>query len=212
MKVDPYKNIAKFYDRIFEPLNRGLRGIGMKMLSPKEGMNVLDVGCGTGIQLKLYQNAGCIVSGIDLSPSMLQVARNRLGYDAGIYLGDASCMPYKDEKFDLIIMSTVLHEMPPETRDDVLIETKRTCKKNGHILLIDFHPGPIRPIKGWINKGIILMAELAAGRGHFRNYRDFIARNGLASLISAHKLSIDQEKIVAGGTIALYVLSPSSKS
>ena len=207
MRVDPYKNFAKFYDRLFEPLNRGLRAIGVKMFPPQEGMNVLDVGCGTGIQLKFYQNAGCVVSGIDLSPSMLQVARNRLGDDARICLGDASCMPFENERFDLIIMSTVLHEMSPKTRDDVLVEAKRTCKKNGHVLLIDFHPGPVRPIKGWISKAIILMAEIAAGREHFRNYRDFIARDGLASLISVHKLSINQRKIVAGGSFALYLLS-----
>jgi demethylmenaquinone methyltransferase/2-methoxy-6-polyprenyl-1,4-benzoquinol methylase len=212
MKVDPYQNIAKFYDRLFEPLNRGLRGIGMKMFPPRRGMHVLDVGCGTGVHLNDYQNAGCTVSGIDLSPSMLQVARNRLGGRACLYLGDATRMPYKDKSFDLIIMSTVLHEMLSGARDDVILEAKRTCRETGHILLIDFHPGPIRLIKGWINKGIILMAEIAAGRDHFRNYRDFIARDALAGLIFAHNLSIDQEKVVAGGTIALYLLSPSPKS
>ncbi|UCE41523.1 MAG: methyltransferase domain-containing protein [Candidatus Aminicenantes bacterium] len=207
MKVDPYKNIAKFYDRLFEPLNRGLRALGMKMLPPEEGMQILDVGCGTGIHLQLYQRAGCIISGIDLSPSMLLVARNRLGDSANLCLGDASKMPYQDKRFDLIIMSTVLHEMPPGVRDAVIDESKRTCKQDGRILLIDFHPGPIQPLKGWINKTIILMAEIAAGRKHFKNYRDFINRQGLASLISTHRLLVVQEKIVAGGNVVLYLLS-----
>ncbi len=208
MKVDPYKNIARFYDRVFEPLNRGMRAIGMKIFPPKEGMHVLDVGCGTGIHLELYQRAGCIVSGIDLSPSMLRVARKRLGEDANLYLGDASNMPYSDRRFDLIIMSTVLHEMPSAVRDAVIYESKRTCKQDGRILLIDFHPGPIQPLKGWINKSIILIAELAAGQEHFRNYRDFIKRDGLAGLISTCGLSVDQKKIVAGGNMALYLLAP----
>jgi len=208
MKADPYKNIASFYDRVFEPLNRGLRALGMKMFPPKKGMHVLDIGCGTGIHLKLYQRAGCSVSGIDLSPSMLHIARNRLGESANLFLGDASLMPYQDGKFDLIIMSTVLHEMPSGVRDAVIDESTRTCKENGRILLIDFHPGPFQPLKGWINKGIILMAEIAAGREHFKNYRDFIARDGLTGLISIHGLSVDQEKIVAGGNIAMYLLSP----
>ena len=45
---DQYKNIARWYDRIFEPLNCGLRMIGMKIYPPKAGMDVLDIGCGTG--------------------------------------------------------------------------------------------------------------------------------------------------------------------
>lgn len=206
MKIDPYKRVAKFYDAVFEPLNKGLRSIGMKMFPPQEGMIVLDVGCGTGIHLERYQKAGCKVFGIDLSPSMLQIARDRLEASAELQVGDASNMPYSDDKFDLIIMSTVVHEMPPDVRSAVIEESKRTLKENGRILLIDFHPGPIRPLKGWINKSIITLAEIAAGREHFKNYRHFIANKGLPALVSAHGLSVEQEKVVSGGCIALFLL------
>ena len=205
-KGDPYKRIAQIYDRIFEPVNGGLRELGVRMFPPFEGMTVLDVGCGTGIHLERYQKAGCQVFGIDLSPSMLRVARNRLGVSANLYMGDASNMPYSDNKFDLIIMSTVLHEMPSEVRSAVINESKRTLIEDGRILLIDFHPGPIQPLKGWLNKSIITLAEIAAGREHFKNYRDFMTNKGLPELISTHALSIDQKKIVSGGNIALFLL------
>lgn len=207
MKVDPYGKIANLYDTLFEPLISGLRAIGMKMFPPREGMVVLDVGCGTGVHLELYQKAGCNVFGIDQSPSMLQVARNRLGESANLYMGDASNMPYPDKEFDLIIISTVLHEMPRAVRSAVIDESKRTLNEDGRILLIDFHPGPKRPLKGWIYKSIITFAEIGAGREHFKNYRDFIANKGLPELISTHGLSIDKEKIVSGGNIALFLLS-----
>ncbi len=206
MKIDPYKRIAKLYDSLFEPLNKGLRAIGMKMFPSKDGMLVLDVGCGTGVHLERYQKTGCQVFGIDLSPSMLQVARNRLGVSANLCMGDASNLPYSDNKFDLIIMSTVLHEMPSAVQSAVINESKRTLKEDGRILLIDFHPGPIQPIKGWINKSIITLAEIAAGREHFKNYRNFMANKGLPALISTHGLSVEQEKIVSGGNIALFLL------
>ncbi len=206
MKIDPYKRIAKLYDTLFEPLNKGLRAIGMKMYPPREGMAVLDVGCGTGIHLEHYQRAGCTVFGIDQSPSMLQIAHNRLGESANLYMGDASNMPYADKEFDLIIISTVLHEMPSAVRSAVINESKRTLNEDGRILLIDFHPGPIQPLKGWLNKSVIIIAELAAGREHFKNYRDFLANKGLPGLISIHSLSIDKEKIVSGGNIALFLL------
>ncbi len=204
--MDPYKKVAKFYDTLFEPLNKGLRAIGVKMFPPKVGMLVLDVGCGTGIHLERYLKAGCQVFGIDLSPSMIQVARNRLGTSANLHVGDASNMPYPDHKFDLIIMSTVLHEMPPAVRSVVLNESLRTLKDDGRMLLIDFHPGPIRPFKGWINKAIITIAEIAAGRKHFKNYRLFIKNEGLSALITTHGLSVEQKKIVAGGCMALFLL------
>ena len=148
MKKDPYQNIVKWYDKFFEPFNRGLRAIGVKMFPPWKGMAVLDVGCGAGVHLEIYQKAGCDVFGIDMSPGMLQAARTRLGEDAELCLGDASKMPYPDEKFDLIMMTMVLHEMPPAVRSAVIDESKRTLKQNGRILLIDYHPGPVRPLKG----------------------------------------------------------------
>ncbi len=206
MKADPYKKIAKLYDTLLGPLTSGLRALGMKMFPPREGMAVLDVGCGTGIYLELYQKAGCNVYGIDQSPSMLQVARNKLGESADLYRGDASNMPYQDKEFDLIIMSTVLHEMPREVRAVVINEAKRTIKEDGRILLIDFHPGPIRALKGWLHKIIITFIEFAAGGEHFKNYSDFIANKGLPALISTHGLSVDEEKIVGGGNIALFLL------
>jgi len=206
MKADPYKKIAKLYDTLLGPLTSGLRALGMKMFPPREGMAVLDVGCGTGIHLEHYQKAGCDVSGIDQSPSMLQVARNRLGESANLYMGDASNMPYQDKEFDLIVMSTVLHEMPRAVRAAVINEAKRTLKEEGRILLIDYNPGPIRPLEGWFYKSIIIFAEIAAGPEHFRNYRDFIANKGFHTLISTHGLSVDEEKIVGGGNIALFLL------
>jgi len=206
MKTDPYKKFAKLYDIFISPLTSGLRALGMKMFPPREGMAVLDVGCGTGIHLEHYQKAGCNVYGIDRSPSMLHVARDRLGESANLYLGDASNMPYPDKAFDLIIMSTALHEMPYAVRSAVVNEAKRTLKEDGRILLIDFHPGPIRPLKGWLYKRIITFIEFAAGREHFKNYRSFIANEGLPALISDHDLSVDQEKIVGGGNIALFLL------
>jgi ubiquinone/menaquinone biosynthesis C-methylase UbiE len=207
MKADSYKRIAKVYDRLFEPLNRDLRAIGIKMFPPKGGMTVLDVGSGTGIHLEKYQRAGCAVYGIDQSPSMLRVARNRLGEGANLYLGDAANMPYEDNKFDLITISMVLHEMPQAVRSAVIKELRRTLNVEGRILIIDFHTGPIQHLKGWLNKSIITFAEIAAGREHFKNYRDFIAHKRLSSLISTHHLSIDKEKIVSSGNIALFLLS-----
>jgi demethylmenaquinone methyltransferase/2-methoxy-6-polyprenyl-1,4-benzoquinol methylase len=201
---DPYKKLAKFYDTFVEPSNTVLRKIVLKMYPPKEGMRVLEVGCGTGTNLKLYHQAGCNVYGIDLSSSMLEVARRKLGEQADLRMGDASQMPYSDGFFDVVIAMLTLHEMPRQVRLPVMDEMVRVMKQDGHLLLIDFHPGPIRFPMGWLYKTIILFFEITAGREHFRNYRDFIAGKGLPSLIETNSLSIEKEKIVSGGNLVLY--------
>jgi ubiquinone/menaquinone biosynthesis C-methylase UbiE len=204
---DAYRNIAWIYDRLFENINKGIRLAGIRMFHPSNGMNILDIGCGTGSHLKLYQRYGCNLYGIDFSPSMLEIARARLGDSAQLELGDATSMPYENNKFDLIISMLFLHEMAKQTQSEVLSEMKRVLKDDGHILLIDFHPGPLQSLQGWVSKVIIFFSELAAGRKHFMNYRQFIAKQGLSNLAKINELEIEKQNIVAGGTFAIILVT-----
>jgi len=208
---DSYRNVAKVYDRLFENMNKGLRMAGLRMFRPSKGMNILDVGCGTGTHLELYQRYGCNLYGIDLSPSMLEVAQVRLGETARVELGDATNMPYEDNKFDLIISMLSLHEMIQKTRSSVIEEMKRVLKDDGRILLVDFHPGPYQPLQGWISKVIIFFSELAAGREHFRNYRQFIAAKGLSTLMADNSLEVEKQRILAGGTFEIILVKRGEK-
>ncbi len=207
MREDRYQNVARFYDRLFEPMNSGLRLLGVRMFRPQKGMAVLDVGCGTGTQLELYRRYECSLFGIDTSSSMLEIARDRLGDGAELRLHDASKMPYENGAFDLVTCMLALHEMNHAMRAAVISEMKRVLKDTGRILLIDFHPGPILPFKGWLTKSIIFLSELAAGGEHFRNYRHFMAIKGLPTLIQETSLHIEKERVVGGGALALFLLS-----
>lgn len=206
MRQDPYRSLVRWYDTLFEPLNRGLRVLGLRLFLPTKVTTILDVGCGTGLYLEMVQRYQCALYGIDRSPAMLGVARKRLGAEAHLHLGDAAGMPYADGSFDLVTAMLALHEMNPATRSAVIGEMKRVLKPSGSMLLIDFHPGPIRPLKGWLTKSTIFVAEVAAGREHFRNYRQFMAIKGLPTLITQHTLAVRKQKIVGGGTLALFLL------
>ena len=208
---DAYRNVAGMYDRLFENMNKGLRMAGLRMFRPSKGMNILDVGCGTGTHLEIYQRYGCNLYGIDLSPSMLEVAQARLGETAQVELGDATNMPYEDNKFDLIISMLSLHEMIQKTRSGVITEMKRVLNVDGRILLVDFHPGPYQPLQGWISKVIIFFSELAAGKEHFRNYRQFIAAKGLSTLMADNSLEIEKQRILAGGTFEIILVKRGEK-
>lgn len=203
---DPYKKIAKWYDKIFEPLNSGLRNIGLKMYPVNAGMNVLDIGCGTGAHLRLYQREKCNIYGIDLSPAMINVARKKLGDEGKIKLGNARNLEFGNDYFDLILSTTVLHEMSQDVEKDVLNEAKRVLKDNGRILLIDFHPGPIHQFKGFYSKIIITISEILAGLDHFSNYRSYMRNGGLPGLIDSIGLVIEDQKIVSGGNFGIFLL------
>ena len=210
MTIDPYRRVAFFYDRLFEPMNRGLRVLGIRMFIPPRGGAVLDVGCGTGIHLEMYQKYECGLYGIDTSPSMLELAKSRLGESAELCLADAIQLPYDAGFFDLVLCMLALHEMDEKVRGIVIGELERVVKSDGRILLIDFHAGNPRPLKGWFSKLVILLSEVAAGRTHFRNYRHFISFGGLPALIADSQLEIEEEKIVGDDTLALYLLRANS--
>jgi ubiquinone/menaquinone biosynthesis C-methylase UbiE len=203
---DPYRSVAQWYDKLFRPTKEELRAIGLSLFPPEKGMSVLDVGCGTGLQLETYRRYQCALHGIDASPSLLAIAGRRLGDAADLRLGDAARMPFEDGSFDLVTATMVLHEMAPETRGRVMGEMKRVLKRDGRILLIDFHPGPLRPVRGWTTKLVIILSEFAAGREHFRNYRQFMRSKSLPQLIADHGLAIEGRGVAGGGALAAFLI------
>ena len=70
-----------------------------KLLPPKPGASLLDVGCGTGYFSRRFAAVGLRVTGVDPDPSMLAFARQ---CDQGIrYIeGDAQALPFADRSFD----------------------------------------------------------------------------------------------------------------
>jgi ubiquinone/menaquinone biosynthesis C-methylase UbiE len=202
MDKSAYKNSARWYYVLIEPLVRTIRTTGLAMFPPRTGMTVLDIGCGTGSHLSLYRKAGCRAFGIDLSPAMLSVARQKL--DA-LSLGDASRMPFPDESFDLVTASLVFHEMPAAFRAPVLSEAKRVERKGGRLLVTDYCPGPVRFPEGWFFKAFIACIEFLAGEEHFGNYRHFMTHGGLMPLVAENGLLIDEQKTVGGDNIGLYL-------
>src|SRR3954451_13861780 len=66
------------------------------------GTRLLDVGCGSGLALELARRRGAIVSGLDVSPGLLALARDRLP-DADLREADMESLPFADGAFDAVI-------------------------------------------------------------------------------------------------------------
>jgi SAM-dependent methyltransferase len=66
------------------------------------GTRVLDVGCGSGLALVLAVQRGAVPAGIDISPGLLAVARERLP-DADLRESDMETLPFEDAGFDAVL-------------------------------------------------------------------------------------------------------------
>ena len=202
---DSYGRIARYYDAVLEPLNAPLRRTAVAFHPPTPGMRVLDVGCGTGAHLDAYVASGAVCTGIDMSPAMLTVARERLGGSATLDIGDATNLPYADACFDLVFTAMFLHELDRGIRTTVLDEMVRVTHPEGRMLVIDYRMGPLR-WQGRAWRAVSTVAERIAGERHYRNWRAYLAEGGMATMVP-ETATIERDKIVAGGNLALWLLT-----
>lgn len=101
----------------------------------EEGDNVLEVGCGTGVlarEVIKQVGEGGSVTGLDLSESMLGVARE-ICPAVDFRQGNAMELPFEDETYDVVIASFVLMFVPePAT---AIRELWRVLKPNGRFVV-----------------------------------------------------------------------------
>lgn len=80
---------------------------------PGRAGDVLDLGCGTGSLSLLASEQGHRVTGVDLSPAMVTLAREKLaGRDAVFLVGDAAAPPVGERRFDAVLVRHVLWALP----------------------------------------------------------------------------------------------------
>ena len=65
------------------------------------GQLVLDVGCGTGVFLRLAVDRGAKAFGLDGSEALIELARARVP-EADLRVGEMQALPYEDDTFDLV--------------------------------------------------------------------------------------------------------------
>ena len=167
---------------------------------------MLDIGCGTGGLIAAYLDEGASVSGVDLSAGMLAIARERLSERADLREADATALPFDDDSFALVTASLILHELTAPIRQRVVAEMLRVARPGAHLLVVDFRSGSLR-LKGHILRGFSAVAERIAGRQHHRNWRDYMSAGGMPSVFDDIGLTVERQKIVAGGNMALWLVS-----
>lgn len=98
------------------------------------GPRVLDAGCGPGPDAAALASDGLDVLGLDLSPSFLRVARERVP-DAGFVRGDMRHLPFRDDRFDGIWCCAALLHVPRAAAPGTLAEFARVLAPAGAVFL-----------------------------------------------------------------------------
>lgn len=158
-----------------------LRRKAAQFLNIKPPAKIIDIATGTGAQAYELAKLGFDVTGIDLSPEMLEQAKKKLdkSFKLKFLHADATRLSFKNNKFDVASISLGLHDMPYDIELSALKEMKRVVKKNGLILIIDYME-PKKHLVAKLSHHIISLYETS-------NYKPFIQK-GLEAIISKVEL------------------------
>lgn len=120
--------------RLFcQPTSRVL----LRHLPRHRPLTILDIGCGTG-QLLLDIRDRCEevrLHGLDLCPGMVRTARQLLGAEPVLVVGDSGCLPFADRSMDVVVCTHSFHHYPDQAA--VLREMARVLRPGGRALILD---------------------------------------------------------------------------
>jgi phosphatidylethanolamine/phosphatidyl-N-methylethanolamine N-methyltransferase len=133
-----YEKLASVYDFTFGPVLHPGRVDAISRMGIKPGDRVLEVGVGTGINASLYP-ADCAVTGIDLSDSMLEKARDRIARkgvrNVRLLEMDAANLKFADDSFDIVYAPYVISVVPDPVA--VAREMRRVCRPGGRLVFLN---------------------------------------------------------------------------
>jgi ubiquinone/menaquinone biosynthesis C-methylase UbiE len=179
---------AASYDKQIAFFERIQFGGGREWVCSRATGDVLEVAIGTGRNLPFYP-AGVQITGVELSPVMLAIARQRagdLGIEVDLREGDAEALPFADNSFDTAVCVLSLCTIPDPAQ--AVGEMARVLKPGGKLLLLD-HIGS----RWWPVWAIQRLIELFSSRSG-----EFMTRRQLPLLAPAGLRVVDAEQLKWG--------------
>jgi ubiquinone/menaquinone biosynthesis C-methylase UbiE len=190
---------APSYDRQIAFFERIQYGGGREWLGDRARGRVLEVAIGTGRNLPWYPT-DATVTGIDLSPAMLAIARDRaaeIGREADLRLGDAEHLPYADASFDTVVCALSMCSIPDPAA--AIGEMKRVLVPGGRLLLLD-HIGSTWPP--------IYLAQWLIERVTIRVAGEHFTRRPLPLVRAAGFEIVETERLKAGTVERVFARRP----
>jgi ubiquinone/menaquinone biosynthesis C-methylase UbiE len=196
-----WEKSAPGYDKQIAFLEKVWFGGSREWLGARAQGRVLEVAIGTGLNLPHYP-ADATITGIELSPAMLAIARKRaadLGMDVDLRTGDAQALPFPDQAFDTVVCALSLCTIPDPAA--AIGEMKRVLVPGGRLLLVDHVASTWPPIRAvqWLLERLTIRA---AGE-HF-------TRRQLPLVRAAGFDIVEVERLKAGSIERVFARKPLS--
>ncbi|MGW2180614.1 class I SAM-dependent methyltransferase [Streptomyces sp. NPDC001732] len=153
---ESYDTVAADYTALvktpaeLDPLSRAMLATFAELLRDAGRGPVVDMGCGPGLVTAHLAGLGVPVSGIDLSPRMIELAR-RAHPDLSFTVGSMAASPIGDDELGGILAYYSTHHTPPESLPIVYAEFHRALAPGGHLMLAG-HVGDgecLRPVQAY---------------------------------------------------------------
>lgn len=186
-----YKIIAGFSDLLdviyFRNYENSPRKVVLEAIDTQD--KVLDLCTGTATNaIRISQHrAEAKIVGIDISKDMLRVSKGKLKekniQNVKLYEMDATNTKFKDECFDKVLISLVLHELEETLAESILKEAMRVLKEDGEIIVTEWEPS-----KAFWRKVLFLPINILEPKP----YRSFI-RKDLQEYFGSFGLEIVEE-------------------
>ena len=146
------------YDRRMERTERMLFPGGREWACAHAAGDVLEVAVGTGRNLPYYSGSAMrSLTGVDLSPGMLAIARDRaraLSLDADLRVGNAEALEFGDAAFDTVVCTISLCNIPDYHA--AIREMYRVLKPGGRLVLLDH----VASDRAWLRVGQWLLEQV----------------------------------------------------
>jgi SAM-dependent methyltransferase len=138
MRDTSWDRVARWYDRSLtrgSDLHRDVVVPGaLRLLDPKKGERILDVGCGQGLFCNELFRRGAEVTGVDASRRLIQTAQRRWR-GPRFLVGDALSL---EGSFDALVCLLALQNMAPLA--DIVRSMARVLKPGGRLIWVLNHP------------------------------------------------------------------------
>jgi SAM-dependent methyltransferase len=130
---DPWGLRARDWAEIEDENSRELFETVHDATGVRGGTRLLDVGCGSGLACATAAARGAEVSGMDASPGLVALAKERLP-QADLRVGEMGSLPYEDDSFDVLTFVNTFFFAAD--RERTLREARRVTRPGGKVAVV----------------------------------------------------------------------------
>ena len=143
------------------------------LLPAEKGARVLDLGCGTGLELEEYFrfNPRAEVTGIDLSEAMLKALKEKLpDRTVHLVLGSYFDVPFGEGVYDAAVSVESLHHFPAEQKEALYRKLHAALSDSGRFVLTDYFAESEELEKEYFQNLKLLKGEQGLPENEFFHY------------------------------------------